>query len=64
MKIAGGASAASAQVAEGGGADRTRDAVARLILERGPQSAAQVADAFGDIFIRGIVAAPDRGRRR
>jgi predicted ArsR family transcriptional regulator len=29
------------------GADRTRDAVARTILERGPQCAAELADALG-----------------
>ena len=46
MKIVGGVTAASAPVAEGG-ADRTRDAVARLILERGPQSAVQVAEQLG-----------------
>ena len=33
--------------ADGHGADRTRDAVARTILERGPQSAAALAERFG-----------------
>ena len=43
MKIAGtAATPGTAQVT----ADRTRDAVARLILERGPQSAADLADAL------------------
>jgi predicted ArsR family transcriptional regulator len=32
---------------EGAGSDRTRDAVARIILERGPQSAAALADRLG-----------------
>jgi predicted ArsR family transcriptional regulator len=32
---------------EGGGSDRTRDAVARLVLERGPQSAAALAGQLG-----------------
>jgi predicted ArsR family transcriptional regulator len=39
--------AATPPIAEGGGADRTRDAVARLILERGPQCAAQLAEQLG-----------------
>jgi predicted ArsR family transcriptional regulator len=30
-----------------GGSDRTRDAVARLVLQRGPQSAAALADELG-----------------
>ncbi|MDT4910306.1 MAG: hypothetical protein QOI69_3547, partial [Pseudonocardiales bacterium] len=33
--------------AAGGGSDRTRDAVARLVLERGPQSAAALAQQLG-----------------
>ena len=33
--------------AASGGADRTRDAVARLVLERGPQSAAALAERLG-----------------
>jgi predicted ArsR family transcriptional regulator len=45
VKFAG--TAATPATAEGGGGDRTRDAVARLILERGPQSAAQLADQLG-----------------
>ncbi|MGH8960695.1 MAG: helix-turn-helix transcriptional regulator [Jatrophihabitantaceae bacterium] len=32
---------------DGGGSDRTRDAVARIILERGPQSAAALAERLG-----------------
>ncbi|MEO8889214.1 MAG: metalloregulator ArsR/SmtB family transcription factor [Jatrophihabitantaceae bacterium] len=32
---------------DGGGTDRTRDAVARIILERGPQSAAALAERLG-----------------
>lgn len=39
MKISGGVS--------GGGDDRTRDAVARLILQRGPQSAAALGEQLG-----------------
>jgi predicted ArsR family transcriptional regulator len=31
----------------GGGCDRTRDAVARLVLERGPQNAAMLAEQLG-----------------
>ncbi|MDP9092001.1 MAG: transcriptional regulator [Actinomycetota bacterium] len=34
-------------VASEGGPDRTRDAVARLVLQRGPQSAAALADELG-----------------
>ena len=43
MKIRGGAG----DPAAGGGGDRTRDAVARIILEAGPQSAAALADQLG-----------------
>jgi predicted ArsR family transcriptional regulator len=32
---------------EGGGTDRTRDAVARIFLERGPQNAAALAEQLG-----------------
>jgi predicted ArsR family transcriptional regulator len=38
---------ASTSAGETGGTDRTRDAVARLILERGPQSAAALAERLG-----------------
>ncbi|MCW2496507.1 metalloregulator ArsR/SmtB family transcription factor [Jatrophihabitans sp.] len=44
MKLAGTSAAPSTGSALA--ADRTRDAVARLILERGPQSAADLADAL------------------
>jgi predicted ArsR family transcriptional regulator len=37
----------SGEAAVTGGGDRTRDAVARLILERGPQSAAALAEHLG-----------------
>ncbi|MDT4936823.1 MAG: hypothetical protein QOG80_494 [Pseudonocardiales bacterium] len=43
MKIAGGQRATE----QAGGSDRTRDAVARTILERGPQSAAALAEELG-----------------
>jgi predicted ArsR family transcriptional regulator len=37
----------AAEHGSGGGSDRTRDAVARLVLERGPQHAAALAEALG-----------------
>jgi len=37
----------AARSTQGGGLDRTRDAVARLVLERGPQSAAALAQTLG-----------------
>ena len=38
---------AAGEPAAGGGSDRTRDAVARIILEAGPQSAADLAERLG-----------------
>ncbi len=37
----------AAERGPGGGSDRTRDAVARLVLERGPQHAAALAEQLG-----------------
>jgi predicted ArsR family transcriptional regulator len=37
----------AAEHGAGGGSDRTRDAVARLVLERGPQHAAALAEELG-----------------